>query len=179
MFGLAFLIVCGLYVGLALFMAKQVGKGTNSRLAKYATLVAFAMVFTWDVIPGQLYFNYLCRTEGKATVIKTVEVGEEYFLKNGWPHVDKLTDRYPQQFSRKEVSPLFHISKSTVVIQDKQNGEVLGTATDFHHYGGWLSRFLFPDAGGSSCTEHPHPGVLSTIWKEVFRVRNENDRGGH
>ncbi|MFO0773536.1 MAG: hypothetical protein U0172_02585 [Nitrospiraceae bacterium] len=177
MFGLAFLVAGGLYVWLALFVAKQVGKSTDSRLAKYVTLVAFALLFTWDVIPGQLYFDYLCVTEAKATAIKRVEIGEEYFLKDGWPNVEKLTDRYSGTISQEEASALFHINKSMRVIQDKHTREVLGTATDFHYYGGWLSRFLFPDAGGFSCTALPHPGVLSTIWKEVFRVRNENARG--
>lgn len=179
MFGLAFLVVCGLYVWLALFVAKQVGNGMGSQLAKYATIAVFALVFTWDVIPGQLYFNYLCRTEGKVRVIKAVEVGKEYFLQNGQPDVNKLADRYAGPITQEEFSSVFHIGKNERLIQDKQTGEVLGTATDFHYRGGWLSRFLFLDSAGTSCTEHPRPGVLSTVWKDVFIVKHDNLQGGN
>ena len=169
MIGVAFLVVCGLYVCLALFVAKQVGKGTNSKFAKYATIAVFVLIPLWDIIPGQLYFQHLCETEAGVKVIKTVEVDRLYFKSDGSPDENKLAERYaqPDKFDGK-FSPLFHIAKTESTIQDKQTKEVLGTATNFSHRGGWLTTFVLVDATGASCPAYPFFGMHGAVLEEIL-----------
>lgn len=180
MFGLAFLVVCGLYVGLALFMARQVGKSTNSRLAKYAVIAVSVLIPLWDVIPGQLYFNHLCKNEGKVKVFKTIEVGKDYFLSNGRPDGAKLGALIdnPHKIDN-DFLPIFHIKKIETTVQDKQTGATLGTATDFSYKGGWVSRSLFIDGGGTSCPAGVHFSVNSALLWEVIKQMTESTGGGN
>lgn len=179
MFGLAFLVVCGLYVWLALFVAKQVGKGTDSKLAKYATIAAFVLIPLWDMIPGQLYFHHLCEKEAGAKVIKTVYVDKSYFTVTGMPDQKLLADQFVEtsKFDR-EFFPLFHIEKIESAIQDKQSNEVLGTGTNFSYRGGWLSRFLFRDASGALCPDYRYFGESAVMWQGVIKPKPSSTEGG-
>ena len=179
MFGLAFLVACGLYAWVAFFVAKNVGKGTGSKLAKYLTLAAFALVFTWDVIPGQLYFNHLCETQAGAKVIKTVYVDNSYFTATGKPDQKLLADRYSEtsKFDG-EFFPLFHIEKIERAIQDKQSGEVLGTGTNFSYRGGWLSRFVFVDGGATLCPDYRYFGESAVMWQGAIKPTPSSIEGG-
>jgi hypothetical protein len=170
MIGLAFLVVCGLYVCVALFVAKQVGKGTNSKFAKYATIAVFVLIPLWDIIPGKLYFQHLCETEAGVKVFKTVEVDQSYFKSNGKPDEKKFAERYPHvsKFDR-NFSPIFHIAKTESMIQDKQTEEILGTAKNFSHRSGWLNTFILVDAAGASCPAYPLFGMHSAVLEGVFR----------
>jgi hypothetical protein len=69
MVGLIFLFVLILYVGIAWLIVKAL----PSKKAKYIVIAAFALIPTWDVAPGWLYFWYLCETEGGVKVYKSVE----------------------------------------------------------------------------------------------------------
>lgn len=179
MFGLAFLVVCGLYVCLALFVAKQIGKGTDSRLVKYVVLAVFALIFTWDVIPGQLYFNHLCEKEAGAKVIKTVYVDKAYFTATGKPDQKLLVDWYNEtsKFDR-EFFPLFHIEKIERAIQDKQSSEVLGTGTNFSYHGGWLSRFIFDGGEATLCPDYRYFGESVVMWQGVIKPKPNSIEGG-
>ena len=179
MFGLAFLVVCGLYVWLALFVAKQVGKGTDSKLAKYGTIAAFALVFTWDVIPGQLYFHHLCEKEAGAKVIKTVYVDKSYFTVTGMPDQKLLADQFVEtsKFDRK-FFPFLGIEKIESTIQDKQTGEVLGEAANFSYRGGWLSRFLFDGGEATLCPDYRYFGERSVMWRAVIHPTSNSPEGG-
>lgn len=170
MFGLAFLVACGLYAWVAFFVAKQVGKGTGSRLTKYAVIAVSALIPLWDVIPGQLYFNHLCKNEGKVKVFKTIEVGKDYFLQNGRPDGAKLGVLIDNPHKTdNEFLPILHIKKIETAVQEKQSGATLGTATDFYYKGGWVSRTLFVDGGGTSCPAGAHSSVNSALLWEVIK----------
>ena len=80
MYGFAVLVVCGLYVVLALFVTKRVWRTTESKLARYGIMVICGLIPTWDILPGQLYHQYLCKTEGGVKVFKTIEIPGTYFL---------------------------------------------------------------------------------------------------
>lgn len=179
MFGLAFLVACGLYGWLALFMARQVGKGTDSRLAKYAVIAVSALIPLWDVIPGQLYFNHLCETQAGAKVIKTVYVDKSYFTATGKPDQKLLADQYSEtsKFDR-EFFTLFRIEKIERAIQDKQSGEVLGTGMNFSYRGGWFSRFLFVDGGATLCPDYRYFGESAVMWQGVIKPKPSSTEGG-
>ena len=168
MFGLVVLVALGLYVYLAKVTAQFVSKRTESKLAKYATIALFGLIPTWDIIPGQLYFNFLCEKEAGITVLKTVEVEKEYILADGRPDEKKLADRFtqPHQFDP-AFSPLFHITRFESTIQDKQSGEVLGRATSLSHSGGWLSAYLFRLGNATECPKRVH----TAIWMEVIKPK--------
>ncbi len=84
---MGFFILLGLvaYVVLAKFIVSAIGKYTQSKAAKYSAIAVFVLIPTWDIIPGHLYFNYLCGKEAGTRVLKTVEVEKEYFLLDGRP----------------------------------------------------------------------------------------------
>src|SRR5215217_7496961 len=97
------LVVCALYIWLALFVARRIGRHRNTVLMKVLTLLMFALIPTWDILPGQLYFHYLCETEAGVKVFKTVEMDRSYFNSDGNPDEKKLAERYaqPDKFDRK------------------------------------------------------------------------------
>lgn len=179
MVGLIILVLCGLYVGLALFVAKQVGKGSSSKFAKYTTIAVFVLIPTWDVIPGQLYHGHLCETEGGVKVFKTLEVDKTYFLPDGQPDEEKLGNRFdrPSVVDR-TYSKVFHITKYQRSIVDKQTGNNLGTATDFWHYGGWFMKMILPDASSTVCPQYQKHAVSSSLWREVVHPRVDVQSGG-
>jgi hypothetical protein len=168
MFGLSILVALVVYVYLAKVAVAFVGKRTNGKLPRYATIAVFVLIPTWDIIPGHFYFNYLCGKEAGTRVLKTVEVEKEYFLPDGRPDDKRLSDRFvqPHEFD-KEFSPLFHIARFESTIQDKQSGEILGRATSLSHHGGWLSAYLFPLGNATTCPERVH----TAIWGEVIKPK--------
>jgi len=179
MFGLAFLVACGLYVWLAIFVAKRVGKGTGSKLAKYVTIAVFALIPTWDILPGQLYHQHLCKTEGGVKVFKTIEVDKAYFLPDGLPDETKIREQLLDRTGEPDraFSTLFHIAKYQTVLIDKRTGERLGTATDFWHYGGWFQASLLHLGGSTICPQYPNFSVSSSLLREVVRPQNDMHLG--
>lgn len=157
MFGLAFLVACGLYAWMAFFVAKKVGKSTGSKLAKYATIAVFALLPTWDILPGLLYHAHLCKTEGGVKVFKTIEVEKAYFLPDGRPDEKKLEERvdWRMNFDR-SYSTTFHIAKSETILVDKKTGERLGTAIGFAHYGGWFEASFLHLGRYTLCSQYPY-----------------------
>lgn len=158
------------YVVVATFIVSAIGKYGGSRIAKYVAIVMFVLIPTWDIIPGQLYFKHLCETEAGVKVFRTVEVGRSYFKPDGKPDDQKLAEQYPHmtKFDR-NFSPIFHIAKTESTIQDKQTKEILGTAANFSHRGGWLTTFVLVDAAGTSCPAYPFFAMHSAVLERVFR----------
>ena len=181
MFGVAFLVACGLYIALALFVAKRVGKAWDSKLARYATIAMFVLLPTWDLIPGQLYHDHLCKTEGGIKVFKTIEIDRAYFLPNGQPDEKKireqLLDRVVAEPDR-TFSTLFHITKDQTFLVDKQTGERLGTTTDFWYYGGWFQASLLHLGSTTICPQDPNHDVYSDSLRDVVRPRVDTQLGG-
>lgn len=179
MFGLAFLVVCGLYVGLALFVARRVGNSTKSRFAKYVTIAAFALIPTWDLIPGQLYHTHLCKTEGGVKVFKIIEVEKTYFLPDGRPDEKKLQERVDWHYTLdRSYSTTFHITKTEGTLSDKKTSDRLGTATGFLHYGGWIEASILRLGAYAQCPQYPNGSEISTLWREVIRPISDAQAGG-
>lgn len=162
------------YIVVVKYIVSAIEKYSGSKIAKYIAIAVFVLIPAWDIIPGQLYFKHLCETEAGVKVIKTVEVDQSYFKSDGNPDEKKLAERYaqPDKFDRNFL-PIFHIAKSESSIQDKQTSEVLGTATDFSYFGGWLTTFVLADTAGTSCPAHPNFSVHSVIRREVIKPKSD------
>lgn len=177
MFALGLLIALVLYVGLAWMMAKLIGRYTDSKIARYLLIAIVVLIPTWDIIPGRLYFQYLCEREAGVKVLKTVEVASTYFLPNDQPDEKKLADLYTSSMKvEREFSRLFHIMRIQSFIHDKRTEEVLGIATDLSYYGGWLAAHLFPQGPPTVCPYYP---VHSLKWKEVIRPKRDITGGAN
>lgn len=180
MLGLSVLLGIALFIVLALFVAAQVKKRTNSTFAKYAVLVVFALIPTWDLIPGQLYHAHLCETEGGVKVFKTIEIDRAYFLPNGQPDEKKIREQLLDWVGEPDrtFSTLFHITKNQDLLVDKHTGERLGIATDFWYYGGWLKKKLLPEGASTICPQYPNFSVSSSLLGEIVRPQTGAHLGG-
>ena len=178
--GLAFLVMCGLYVYLTKVATQFIGRRTESTLAQYATIAVFVLVPTWDIIPGRLYHKHVCETQGGIQVYKTVEVDNAYYLPDGRLDAKKLLlERLDWQTTTdRAFSKVFHITKNQSVLLDRKNGEQLGTATDFWHYGGWLHTTIFIEASADTSPQYPHHTVSSRLWRLVVHSKVDSPIGG-
>lgn len=169
MFGLAVLVALGMYVYLAKVAVRFVGKRTESKLAKYATIAVFVLIPTWDIIPGRLYHQHVCETQGGVQVFKTVEVDKAYFLSDGRLDEKKVLERFQWQTTMdRAFSRVFHMTKHQGVLIDKENGEHLGMATGFSYYGGWLHSTILIEAAPHPCPQFGRD-LYGTLWREVVR----------
>lgn len=169
--GLAFLIVCGLYVYLAKVATQFILRRTESTLAQYATIAVFVLIPTWDIIPGRLYHQHVCETQGGVRAYKTVEVDQAYFLPDGRLDEKKLLERFDMQLTMdRTFSRTFHIRKHGGVLIDKQNGEHLGTATDFWYYGGWLYTTILIEGSEYTCPQFDRD-IYTNLWRQVIRPK--------
>ncbi|MGE3154315.1 MAG: hypothetical protein AB7G48_16350 [Nitrospiraceae bacterium] len=170
MFGLAVLLLCGLYVGLARYMAQRMEVRTQSKLAKYATIAIFVLIPTWDIIPGRLYHQYICQKEGGVEVFKTIEVDKTYFMPDGRLDEKKLLlERLDWQTTMdRAFSRVFHMTKHQGVLIDKENGEHLGMATGFSYFGGWLHTTILIEAAPDPCPQFGRD-LYGTLWRQVVR----------
>jgi len=177
MFFLGFVLALVAYYYLARYTVKAVAKRYPGKLARYFTITVFVFIPIWDVVPGHLYFSYLCGQDGGVKVFKTVEAEPSYFLPNGEPDQSKLSEAYFYQTKLHEsFSPLFHITKSSGLLQERQNGMILGTATAFSYYGGWINANIFPQGPPSRCPDYLVHGAL---WTQVVKPRRTSSLGGN
>ena len=177
MFGLAVLVALGMYVYLAKAFSQFVGRRSCSVLAQYATMAVFVLVPTWDIIPGHLYFNYLCDKQAHTYVLKTVKIDKEFFLSDGRPDEKRLSEYFSQPSKANPKFSFFHITRHESGIHDIKTGEVLGRAISFSYFGGWLNAYLFPQGPPTTCPEYH--GSHGMIWQEVIRQKNDSSEKGN
>ena len=175
MIALSLLLALVVYVLLGLSAVKLVGKFKASKGAKYLVIALFVLIPTWDIIPGQFYFEYLCRNEAGIKVLKTVEVDKDYFLANGEPDQKKLSKQFdgPMKFDD-NFSKAFHIRKSEGFILDIQTNEVLGIATNLSYFGGWVNAYLFPQGPPETC---PGYSVYRDLWRAAIKPAQDRTGG--
>lgn len=165
MIGLSILLAVVAYVWLARFVTKRI----TNRTAKYAVVVLFILIPTWDIIPGKLYLNYLCENEAGVKVYKTVELPAEYWDKKGRPRFyvnqydhNKVRYIFPDkqmvdasQFEytwvTKPYSKFLHIDKDVLQLTEREKATTLGEYFLFRYWGGWLARNFSPHNSASSC----------------------------
>ncbi|HSE58047.1 MAG TPA: hypothetical protein VLA99_05035 [Nitrospiraceae bacterium] len=186
MIALSLLMGLVLYILLAWSSVRVVGwladiaafAASTKRILQVLSIAFFVLLPTWDIIPSRLYFQHLCKTEAGARATKTVMLEELYFLPDGRPDQKKLAGRYAQPDKRDhEFSRWAHIVKVESAIRDKQTGELLGTATDFVYYGGWLGARIAP-MSPDTCPNYPNHSAHSIIWQEIFKLKQPSLPGG-
>jgi len=157
MIGLFILVALVIYVWLARFVAKRI----KNRIAKYAVIAIFILIPTWDIIPGKLYFKYVCEKEGGMKFYKTVELPAEYwdeqgkpkFLnKQGYPDLKLMKEKLYEPAGRiEQYSTVLEIDKVTSLVKERASQDVLAEVTTFHLWGGWVSRNFSPHNTAISC----------------------------
>jgi hypothetical protein len=167
-------------VYLAKVVAQFIRRRTESTLAQYATIVVFVLIPTWDILPGRLYHQHVCETQGGVQVYKTVEVDKAYFLPDGRLDEKKLLlERLDWQTTmNRTFSKVFHMTKHQSVLLDRKNGEQLGTATDLWYYGGWLHTTIFIEATADTCPRYPHHTVSRSLWHLAVHSKVDSQMGG-
>lgn len=93
MIGLSILLAVVSYVWLARFVARRI----ENRAAKYTVIAIFILIPTWDVIPGKLYFNHLCETQGGEKIYKTVS-GVDGFFYDGYAYKEWFAPPYSYKY---------------------------------------------------------------------------------
>lgn len=117
----------------------------STKVVQGLTLTLFLLFPTWDIIPSRLYFEHLCETGAGVRAFKIVELDQSYFRPDGRPDDKKLLDRYVQSSKwNRDFSSWAHITRIEGQIHDKETGELLGVATDFSYYGGWVEATIAP-----------------------------------
>ncbi len=141
----------------------------STRVAQGLTLAFFVLFPTWDIIPSRLYFEHLCETEAGVKAFKIIELEQSYFRADGRPDDRKLLDRYAQSSKWiPDYSRWAHIVKVEGTIQDKKTGELLGIASDFSYYGGWVEARIAP-MSPITCPALK-AGVFGMGLKQVFKL---------
>ena len=197
--GLIVLIAFAIYVLLSIGLAvgaQYLGKRKGWKWCRWWTVgLVMLLIPTWDILPGYLYFTYLCNTKAGVFVYEQVELPEEYFLKAGdgderyqkrSPHAYALGDELNQKkieedyrvqyrFDR-DYSYWGHLFMNETVILNS-SGKKLGAARSFYYRGGWVfSSLLMGMAGSHVCPDEGSPGssefIHSSIFEKVFKRAN-------
>jgi len=169
---MGFFVLLGfvVYVVLAIFVVKVLEKYSGSKIAKYVAVAVFVLIPTWDIVPGQLYFQYLCKEQAGIKVFKQVEVERSYFKPNGQPDEEKLADHFKSSIKvDKYYSTMFHITRFESSLQDKKTGEVVGLSVQLSYHGGWLNANMFPVGSGTWCAGY---SPYRDVWTEVIKPKS-------
>ncbi len=175
------------YLIFAFFVMRNVLKKQNTRKRKWqmGLLTAFLLYlpFGWDVILGRAVFYGLCATQGGVHVYQTVELGPEYFDKDGVPlfydrdyGFDEMSlaeiyygsNEYNINYMRR-----LNIAKDEYMIVNENNNDVLGLYRTYIYFGGWFVNYTGFHVSGESC---PPLEVLSKdlrgLSNKVFEMEN-------
>lgn len=152
------------------------------------TVLVFALIPTWDIILGRLYFNYLCETESGIKIYKQMELPAEYWDENGESNfitsrgdLDQslLDNRFDKELERESVSDiarLLNIRKYRRMISRAQSNEMLGAYVRFVYFGGWLVNSTGIHVTGTSCPPTNEYDTRNFI-NQVFRPANSKEQG--
>lgn len=103
MIGLGFLLALVIYIVIALALAFWIPRALFDTprariIARIVVLLTFVLIPTWDIIPGKLYFDHLCRTEGGLKIYKTVEGVEGFYYFPGAEFRQEALDQYGYKY---------------------------------------------------------------------------------
>ena len=167
------LLLLPFYLLLVIFVIRWILKqieGRGKRWLMFLLLVfLFYLPLGWDVILGRAYFHYLCATQGGVHVYQTVELGPEYFDKNGIPlffertkTIDKMTvaNRYKGDEYGEDFSKAFNIYKTVDGIVDTKPEEILGDITYFTYFGGWFMNHTGFHSNGTRCPDYKDQNII-------------------
>lgn len=160
MIGLIMLVVLVVYLLVTIAVTRWIvripKRASRKLIVGLVSLAVFALIPTWDMILGRMYFNRLCETEVGVQVYETVELDPKYFQKYAEPNffsskspnyffkdhsLDEffLENRYVIERERnRQHSELFNIAKRSYFVIDRKTDQTLGSETYFVYFGGWL-----------------------------------------
>lgn len=177
-------------------------KSTKWRVG-LASGVVFFLIPTWDVILGRAYFLAACSTKGGLNIYKTVGIGEDYYVPNlvdaELPDGKKMEigavyklRKYDRDFNvklvpgggklkaeydyavAKDVDGKF-LGVQGVISYAKVKGtnEVLGEATSFLYWGGWVANYSGMHVSAIECPNPPtdENWVHKDFLEKIFRPK--------
>ncbi len=177
------LITLGLFAGYIL-AAYFIVKVQKSKRKKIIATTIMILIPTWDVIIGRTILYTLCASQGGVHVYQTVELGSEYFDRNGVPLFyarDKfvknmeIARRYKGASEWTDMLPLFHLRVHSEKISDEQNDYILGEVKYFIYNGGWVFNSLkVGGGGGKSCPSYSGKNTLK-LSKKIFLLKGNTN----
>lgn len=158
-----------LYLTIAVMATRLLMRQVESRHAKWSVGFASALVFfltpTWDEIAGRIYLYKTCATEGGVRVYKTVNLGPEYWDKDGKPIFVTSYQNRPTVIMKgqykfvsegyKPYSDTFNLRKYQLKLVKTESGEEFGTYTKIAFGGGWLLNRVPAHYGAVICPSAP------------------------
>lgn len=114
------------------------------------------------------------------------EVGKEYILHVDGDHPsvkrtvrvvvdpERLKDRYKISIAKDDSLKVLGVQKRYSYVKDKQTGELLGEATSFLYWGGWLANFSGLHITAVECPTEPiDPNyVHAPFLEKLFKLKN-------
>ena len=124
-------------------------------------LLLFALPFG-DEIAGRVYLSYLCASKAGVKVYQTVKLPGNYWDANGMARFYRdfdslLGDHYTIKYQQGRYSSVFAIEKAGYTYLNTHSGQVLGEATDFRYWGGWVRRNFSPHNSANGCVDYSQP----------------------
>lgn len=191
MFGLAVLIVMGLYLLISIVVVRWSIRyaRNNGRSAKrwgWGAALAMYMLVFWDWIPTVATHQYYCEKEAGFWVYKTVEqwkvenpgVMETLVYKKGMPRIQTPWGRATELNQRflhiyKHEGPLpFNRWRIETEIRDSKNGEVVAREIDFstsqeRRQADWSGWKFWLDSAHCNIENHRDHGSFDQITAQV------------
>ncbi len=175
------------YLIFAFFVMRAVLKKQLTRKRKWqmGLLTAFLLYlpFGWDVILGRAVFYGLCAMQGGVHVYQTVELGSEYFDKDGvlllydpkkgFNKMHMPNGYYNKIQRNRNHVKILNISRMSFNISEEN--VIIGSYVKYTYFGGWFMNYIEFGEKGEGCpssklaSEH-----LEEMIKNVFVISKDN-----
>lgn len=179
MIGLYILFVGVLYVLVALSTSYWLSRFPERQKTKtwtqILTVLVFVLIPTWDIVPGKLYFKYLCNTEGGIRVYRQVGLPAKYWREDSLPRTTAAEIKgfrtrigenyYLKVLEQNDYVPLFNIDRQEDSLINIESNELVAKMTHFRYWGGWLITNTGLSQSAASC---PGKGAYVNFYKRVF-----------
>ena len=180
MIALMMLTALLVYALIALLATRLLAHIPKKRTTRWAVallvLAVFALIPTWDIVPGRLFFAHLCETEGGLKVYKVVKFHTDWdghtpapFMNDrGFFDPSYFGNRYMWGHTTEKVPPsLVNIEKDTDFIFDTSTKQKLGEHVRLIYRGGWLVNSTGLHVSGKVCRGYKK-GYFDDFLRHVF-----------
>lgn len=188
MIGLYIIFVGVVYVLLGLFIANRLVrlaiKPFHKTLIALAVVLIFVLIPIWDIILGQLYFKYLCETEGGIKIYKQVILLEKYWDERSNPAFITSVGKFdPEPLNNQykfinihqapdSVAEFLNIEQTVKSIIKTESDEILGQYILFYYFGGWLPNSTGLHGSADVCPPI-RAGATRSFINQVFIPNNQ------
>lgn len=179
--GLIFVVLCPfIYLYTAIkasrFALSKIKNQVKKTFALLGCISIFILLPFTDEIIGQLYFKYICKTQGGTQIYQQIELGEEFFQQDGNPKfITEKGDFYKEALGNKysvykqynmNYIPYLNIARNQYQVKDTETLKILGQHTYFIYFRGWLLNLPGPGLASKSCNSDI--GFYQNFLKEIF-----------